>query len=210
MTSLHACATRAPARAVGRLGVYATAWRPETASTQERQAVRDLGSLIREQRRKAGLTQAQLAVAAGVGQRHVQRLERGQRLTRRSTLDGIAACLSADVTQATALTEHWLRSSGVELASESDFAERVDLRRSRRQTELVHNDHSLVSVARVGLIGGATLERHVTDRPDGRRRVRRVIYVVVDVDGTSREVEPTADVLAAFEGFPIKWSHPTG
>jgi HTH-type transcriptional regulator/antitoxin HipB len=41
-------------------------------------AAKDFGQLVYEARKKAGLTQAQLAAASGIGERFVRELEKGK------------------------------------------------------------------------------------------------------------------------------------
>ena len=86
-----------------------------------------LGNRLRELRRDRGLTQAQLAVAADLSRRHVERLEAGTRRTRRSTLSRIAEALGGP-----SLENELVTLAGPALAQESDFAERVARRRARR------------------------------------------------------------------------------
>jgi transcriptional regulator with XRE-family HTH domain len=86
-----------------------------------------LGSRLRELRRDRGLTQAQLANAADLSRRHVERLEAGNRRTRESTLARIAAALGDP-----SLENELVALAGPALAAESAFAERVARRRARR------------------------------------------------------------------------------
>jgi transcriptional regulator with XRE-family HTH domain len=82
---------------------------------------------LREVRRSRGLTQAELAVAAELSRRHVERLEAGNRRTRRSTLSRIAEALGDP-----SLEDELVGLAGPALAPESEYAERVVRRRQRR------------------------------------------------------------------------------
>jgi transcriptional regulator with XRE-family HTH domain len=86
-----------------------------------------LGIRLRELRRDSGLTQAQLAEAAELSCRHIERLEAGNRRTRRSTLARIAAALGDPL-----LGNQLADLAGPALAPESGFAERIARRRARR------------------------------------------------------------------------------
>jgi transcriptional regulator with XRE-family HTH domain len=86
-----------------------------------------LGNRLRELRRSRGLTQGQLADAADLSRRHVERLEAGNRRTRRPTLFRIAEALGDP-----SLVNELAILGGLALAPESDFGERVALRRARR------------------------------------------------------------------------------
>lgn len=84
-----------------------------------------LGRLIRSRRLATGRTIAALADAAEISPRHWRRLEAGERRTRASTLDRIAAALGVDPVE---LAE----AAGPALADESVYADRVAARRARR------------------------------------------------------------------------------
>jgi transcriptional regulator with XRE-family HTH domain len=106
-------------------------WSP--IQPHERESLEDLGALLAHARRTAGLTQRQLALAAGFTLRHMQYLEAGQRRTRLSTLervaDFLALMLGADPN---GLLELLAETAAETLAPESEHAEKVDHARQRR------------------------------------------------------------------------------
>jgi transcriptional regulator with XRE-family HTH domain len=89
-----------------------------------------LARLLSETRRAAGLTRSQVARAASLSVRHVQRLEDGGRRTRTSTLERLALALDPD--KADLLLRSLIHAAGQALAPESLHAERVARRRARR------------------------------------------------------------------------------
>lgn len=94
-----------------------------------------LGLLLATTRRAIGLTQAQLALGAGLSRVQVARIESGVRRTRRSTLTRIAAVLVAEVPRlgpVDRLVADFVREAGPALAEESAYAERVTRRREQR------------------------------------------------------------------------------
>jgi transcriptional regulator with XRE-family HTH domain len=99
----------------------------------ERESLVELGGLLAHGRRKAGLTQRQLALAAGFTLRHMQYLEAGERRTRLSTLERIADFLALMLgMDPDRLLELLRETAGEALAPESEFAEKVDRARQRR------------------------------------------------------------------------------
>jgi transcriptional regulator with XRE-family HTH domain len=169
-----------------------------------------LGSALRTVRRDRKVSQRTLAGAAQISERHLQRLERGERLTRASTLDRLARALEPDEAAAKVLLGQFLALAGPTLADETAYAERVERRRARRVAEVERNQHDLVSVARIPLVGGQVLERRIIDKPGkGTSRQRSITYVVV-ADDQETEVEPTAEMLRALGKLPVRWSRPNG
>ncbi len=210
---LHPQEVRARPRAVGRDADAYEVWRPETAYPGERDRAQALGAALRERRHARQLTQRDLAREAAISERHLQRLERGERLTRLSTLERLVRALEQDEAAAQALLEMLVDTAGSALAAETDHPRRVERRRERRQARVERNQHELVSVARVPLVSGDTLERRITDRPGaGNSRRKSISYVIVPADGVGDEVEiePTPDLLAAFRQLPVRWSRPNG
>lgn len=101
----------------------------------ERAHLERLGRLIANTRRAIGMTQASLALAAGLSRVQLARIETGTRRTRRSTLTRIAAALVVEVPKlgpVERLVEDFVEEAGPALAEESAYAERVSRRRSRR------------------------------------------------------------------------------
>lgn len=92
-----------------------------------------LGHRLRSLRLAAGLTQEQLAAAAEMTRSGLGKLERGERRTRRSTIDRLAAVLNPEDTAST--TTELVELAGHALAPESEYAERVARRRHRRARE---------------------------------------------------------------------------
>lgn len=169
-----------------------------------------LGSALRRVRRDRKISQRSLARTAQISERHLQRLERGERLTRASTLDRLARALEPDEAAAQVLLTEFLALAGPTLADETAYAERVERRRARRVAAVERNQHDLVSVARVPLAGGQVLERRITDRPgNGTSRQRAIAYVVV-ADDQETEIEPTEEMLRALRKLPVRWSRPHG
>lgn len=185
-------------------------WRPETAHPDDRDRVIALGSALRRARSDRKVSQHSLARTSQISERHLQRLERGERLTRASTLARLAQALEPDEAAAQLLLTEFLSLAGPMLADETPYAERVDRRRARRAAEVERNQHDLFSVARVPLVGGQVLERRITDKPgNGTSRQRSITYVVV-ADDQETEVEPTSEMLRALRKLPVRWSRPNG
>jgi transcriptional regulator with XRE-family HTH domain len=102
----------------------------------ERAHVERLGRLLATTRRAVGLTQEQVALRAGLSRTHLDRLERGLRRTRRSTLARIAVVLVHEEPRlgpVERLVDDLVAEAGPALAEESAYAERVARRRSLRQ-----------------------------------------------------------------------------
>src|SRR6266576_3057441 len=95
---------------------------------RERPALRALGRRVAELRRAAGLSQAGLARCAELHRATVWRIERGERRTRRSTLERIVAALG----EPAEVVDDLVAAAGDALAPESQHADRVDRRRARR------------------------------------------------------------------------------
>lgn len=209
---VHPQEVRARPRAVGRDADAYEVWRPETADPGERDRAQALGAAVRERRQARHLTQRDLAREAAISERHLQRLERGERLTRRSTLERLARALEPDDAAAQALLEILVGVAANALAAETDHPRRVERRRVRRQARVERNQHELMSVARVPLVSGDTLERRISDKPGaGNGRRKSISYVIVpDGAGDEVEIDPTPDVLAAFRKVPVRWSRPNG
>jgi transcriptional regulator with XRE-family HTH domain len=102
----------------------------------ERAHVERLGRLLATTRRAVGLTQEQVALRAGLSRTHLDRLERGLRRTRRSTLTRIAVVFVLEVPRlgpVERLVDDLVAEAGPALAEESAYAERVARRRALRQ-----------------------------------------------------------------------------
>jgi transcriptional regulator with XRE-family HTH domain len=89
-------------------------WRP--LEPAELLYLRALGARLAELRKRAGLSQVALARRAGIGRRHLQRLEAGSRRTRRSTLLRIAGVL--DPGRAAVIADELVNVAGPGLAPE--------------------------------------------------------------------------------------------
>lgn len=101
----------------------------------ERVHLERLGRLIANTRRAIDVTQADLALSAGLSRVQLARIETGTRRTRRSTLVRIAAALVVEVPKlgpVERLVEDFVQEVGPALAEESAYAERVTRRRSKR------------------------------------------------------------------------------
>lgn len=101
----------------------------------ERVHLQRLGRLIANTRRAVGITQDELALAAGLSRVQVARIETGTRRTRRSTLTRIAAALAFEAPTLGAverLVDDFVEEVGPALAEESAYAERVGRRRAKR------------------------------------------------------------------------------
>lgn len=114
----------------------------------EREGWQTFGGLLALIRAEAGLSQRQLAVVAGIGLRHMQRIEAGERRTRLSRLIDMTDFLTRfllDWSQIP-IDEHsergdehsdrligaLLEVSGVTLAAESEHADRAEVQRRQR------------------------------------------------------------------------------
>ena len=94
----------------------------------------ELGRGIAHARVLAGLSHRALAESALMHPTSIARIEYGTRRTRASALKRIAGALAAECADldADALVESWLRLGGRAIAPESDFAERLEVRRPSR------------------------------------------------------------------------------
>lgn len=109
---------------------------------EEREGWQTFGGLLAHTRVQARVSQRQLALVAGVGVRHVQNIEYGQRRTRRSTLwlmaDFLAGFLDdwppdvEDDQRADQIIYALVEVSGVTLPPESEFEQRDEVARRRR------------------------------------------------------------------------------
>ncbi len=92
-----------------------------------------LGDLLAWLQDEARMTDRELAAAAQISQRHLQRLRIGVRRTRATTLERIALALAPwlDV-DPTELHQQLVKTAGCSLAPPSEFQARVDRRRQRR------------------------------------------------------------------------------
>ena len=93
-----------------------------------------LGARVRQLREAAGLSRRKLADQAAVDKSTIERIEKGIRRTRRSTLERIVAGLVAEVEQPVVL-EELVALAGPALAPESAYRDRVDRRRAGRQSK---------------------------------------------------------------------------
>lgn len=107
----------------------------------EREAWQTFGALLARTRVQAGLSQRQLALVGGIGVRHYQRVEAGERRTRLSRLlpmtDALGRLLcdhENDDAEAYSdrLIAALLEVSGVTLAPESEYADRAEVQRRQR------------------------------------------------------------------------------
>lgn len=69
--------------------------------------INNIGSIIRFHRRKAGLTQKQLATLAGVGKSAVFNIEKGKISIRLNTLTAILSVLNISLELESPLMEQW-------------------------------------------------------------------------------------------------------
>ena len=100
----------------------------------EVQLLEELGRAIGQARGSAGLSRRALAESALMHPTSIARIEYGTRRTRSSTLKRIARALAAecDDLDADALFKRWVRLGSRAIALESEYADRLDLRRQRR------------------------------------------------------------------------------
>ena len=94
----------------------------------------ELGRAIAHVRGSAGLSRRALAEIALMHPTSIARIEYGTRRTRASTLKRIAGALAAqcDDLDADSLVKSWVRLGGRAIAPESDYADRLELRRQSR------------------------------------------------------------------------------
>ena len=106
----------------------------------EREGWQTFGGLLAGVRVRAGVSQRQLALAAGVGVRHLQRIEYGKRRTKLSTLlrmtDFLARFIEHDEADHEEHSDRiigaLLEVSGVMLAPESEHQDRAEVQRRQR------------------------------------------------------------------------------
>ena len=141
--------------------------------------LRAFGIALRQDRQRAGLTQAALGRGAALGERHIRDLEYGRRRPRRSTLHRLAnALVTADRTSGPFPDEvvaRWVALAGLALAEESGYSQRVDRRRRRRVARAARHSVVVHTVSYLYVHLGIA-ERHVHQWHDGARRQRRRVY----------------------------------
>ncbi|MCH7584193.1 MAG: helix-turn-helix domain-containing protein [Acidobacteria bacterium] len=100
----------------------------------EVQLLEELGRAIGQARGCAGRSRRALAESALMHPTSIARIEYGTRRTRSSTLKRIARALAAecDDLDPDALVESWLLLGGRAIAPESDYSDRIELRRQNR------------------------------------------------------------------------------
>lgn len=145
----------------------------------ERPWLDDLGTLLRSARTAAGLSQASLAARACLSERSVRRLENGQRRTRASTLTRLAFAIAGpgDPAPSADLLQMFLDSAGPALAPESEFSDRVDARRRRRNARRGTRwitEHTITPTP----VRGGTIQHHRHRRRVTRHRTRDCDYWV--------------------------------
>lgn len=104
-------------------------------SEDEARALEAFGAALRMARKAAGLTQAELGLAAGYGKSWVYRLEAAVRRPRLSGIEALVAVIvrrSPVLGNGEALTRDLIRLAGIALAPESEYRERVERRRAKR------------------------------------------------------------------------------
>ncbi|MDP9436468.1 MAG: helix-turn-helix domain-containing protein [Actinomycetota bacterium] len=144
-------------------------WRP--LDDDEREGWQVFGALLARTRHDAGLTQYQLACAAGMGERHLQRLEAGERRTRPSTLAALTDFLSRFVdTDADVLAGALLEVSEVTLAPESAYDDKRAVRWQRRARRAWFDECGRDHLARV------TRRRSAPE--EVKRRARATLYAM--------------------------------
>ena len=72
----------------------------------------EIGSIVRFHRKKAGLTQKQLANLAGVGKTAVFDIEKGKSSIRLNTLLAVLLILNISLSSESPLMEEWYRETG--------------------------------------------------------------------------------------------------
>lgn len=72
----------------------------------------EIGSIVRFHRKKAGLTQKQLANLAGVGKTAVFDIEKGKSTIRLNTLLAVLLILNISLSSESPLMEEWYRETG--------------------------------------------------------------------------------------------------
>ncbi|WP_404387831.1 helix-turn-helix domain-containing protein [Humibacillus xanthopallidus] len=151
-----------------------------------------LGQELRALRLEAGITQEALAVSTGLSSRSLRRLERGERRTRYTTLARLSVRLShsSSPERARDLLDRLLTIAGPALAPESQYAERLDMRRERRARRQRDRWVSLHRVEIGPSMGGYGFERHTRSQRPGAGRVATKTY----------------EVLRGPDGYRSKWT----
>lgn len=103
----------------------------------ERPHLDALGELVRALRHDAGLSQVELGRRAVLSGSQVSAIERGRHRTRRSTLERVVGVLFDDEDRVEVVLAELLEAVGPALAPESDYAERVERRRIRRERKAI-------------------------------------------------------------------------
>lgn len=159
-----------------------------------------LGESLRVEREARGRTVLSLAGAAAVSDRHLRRLQRGERRTRRSTLMRLASALEPRPELAESLVGEWVALAGAALAPESEYAERVERRRTRRQRQRRAHPPVKVHVTEYYYtLPGCVVERHERRRRIGKRRQEvSVAWRVTTPDGARVKRSHEASLLRTF------------
>lgn len=146
----------------------------------ERPHLARLGRYLSGLRRTAGLTQDELALAAGLTRVHVSRIETGARRTRRSTLHRIACVLVVDNPElgpVDVLLEDMVALAGPALAEESAYRERVGRRRGPRSDKAWREEERQQWDSTVGYLHDVSHGRYARWRPEGELdEIREVIW----------------------------------
>jgi transcriptional regulator with XRE-family HTH domain len=129
-----------------------------------------LGESLRLEREDRALAVRALARTAGVSERHLRRLERGERRTRRSTLERLSRALATEPRLAESLVSRWGSLAGEALAPESGYADRVDRRRTRRQRKSSARPVNIDITDYEYALPGFIVERRESRRLKGRHR----------------------------------------
>jgi transcriptional regulator with XRE-family HTH domain len=145
----------------------------------ERAALEELGGLIAHARQRAMLTQRQLAHGAGIGERHLQRIEAGHRRTRESTLADVADFLARLLgAEPDGLLELFVDTAGEALAGESAYADKIAARRRKRARRRV------IDEVLAGKLAKTARRRSLPE--EKRRAARATIYAMRDQAGLSQ------------------------
>ena len=168
--------------------------------------LRQLGRELQAQREGARLTQSALAQRSGVSRRHLQRLERGDRRTRSSTLRRIAVAICGDTPSAVeGSLGRLLDAAGPALADESEFQARVERRRSRRTRKPTRIQVELFSHRSVGTFGIARVVVE-TKLGSGSKAVRSSHVTYRLADRTLGWPDPPSEaLLISQEELAVLW-----
>jgi transcriptional regulator with XRE-family HTH domain len=156
----------------------------------ERPYLEGFGRELRRLRQGAGLSQEGLATAAGLTERSLRRLEKAERRTRRSTIERLVLPLAAALPdwEPQQLQRHLLVILGPALALESEYRDRVEIRRARRRRKHARLYVTQHTVLYQPVVGG-TLELHFHSRRTSRRRTRDNEYALLcDHSGRRRRL----------------------